>query len=64
MNDIYDVFHRLVNPKPMSEPEQIEAHDIITRADDARKAAQQPDPMTKLVQDNAAIAAREAVAGG
>ena len=41
MNDIYDVFHRLVNPKPMSEPEQIEAHDIITRADDARKAAQQ-----------------------
>jgi hypothetical protein len=55
MNDIYDVFRMLVNSQRATMPDKVitEAIEIIDRADQARY------PMTQLVEDNAAIAAKE-----
>jgi hypothetical protein len=59
MKDIYDVFHRLVNPKPLSEPEQNEAHALIDQAVDARRAATRPSPAEEMVQTNQRLLAEQ-----
>jgi len=55
MNDIYDVFRWLASAQRAARPdtEIDEALKIIDAADQARY------PMTKIVQDNAALAAEE-----